>query len=100
MARWKSKRWLFRSLPRYEVPHGHVASYGKPRPTVAATGAMKRLIVASWRWVDDRLGVSALIGPRLEHLVPPDARWGDVFGRPNLLAFILQVVNCVALAFS
>ena len=61
---------------------------------------MKRLIVSSWRWLDDRLGISALIGPSLKHLVPHDARWWYVFGSATLLAFIVQVVTGVALAFS
>src|SRR5262245_32319029 len=61
---------------------------------------MKRLIIGAWRWLDDRLGISALIGPSMEHLVPRDARWWYVFGSATLLAFIIQVVTGVALAFS
>src|SRR5262249_36051739 len=40
------------------------------------------------------------IGPSLKHLVPHDARWWYVFGSATLLAFIVQVVTGVALAFS
>jgi ubiquinol-cytochrome c reductase cytochrome b subunit len=61
---------------------------------------MKRLIIGTWRWLDDRLGISALIGPSLKHLVPHDARWWYVFGSATMLAFIVQVVTGVALAFS
>jgi ubiquinol-cytochrome c reductase cytochrome b subunit len=61
---------------------------------------MKRIIVGTWRWLDDRLGISALIGPSLKHLVPHDARWWYVFGSATLIAFIVQVVTGVALAFS
>jgi ubiquinol-cytochrome c reductase cytochrome b subunit len=61
---------------------------------------MKRLIVGTWQWLDDRLGISALIGPSLKHLVPHDARWWYVFGSATLLAFVVQVVTGVALAFS
>ena len=61
---------------------------------------MKRLIIGSWLWLDDRLGISALIGPSLKHLVPHDARWWYVFGSATLVAFIVQVVTGVALAFS
>ena len=61
---------------------------------------MKRLVIGTWRWVDDRLGISDLIGPSLKHLVPHDARWWYVFGSATLLAFIVQVVTGVALAFS
>ncbi|PYL68146.1 MAG: cytochrome B6 [Verrucomicrobia bacterium] len=61
---------------------------------------MKRLIIGTWRWLDDRLGIWDLIGPSLKHLVPHDARWWYVFGSATLLAFVLQVVTGVALAFS
>jgi ubiquinol-cytochrome c reductase cytochrome b subunit len=61
---------------------------------------MKRIIVGTCRWLDDRLGISALIGPSLKHLVPHDARWWYVFGSATLIAFIVQVVTGVALAFS
>jgi len=61
---------------------------------------MKRFVVGVWRWVDDRLGISDLIAPSLKHLVPRDARWWYVFGSATLLAFIVQVVTGVALAFS
>jgi ubiquinol-cytochrome c reductase cytochrome b subunit len=61
---------------------------------------MKRLIIGTWRWLDDRLGISTLIGPSLKHLVPHDARWWYVFGSATLVAFIVQVVTGVALAFS
>src|SRR2546423_4925607 len=61
---------------------------------------MKRLITGTWRWIDDRLGISDLIGPSLKLLVPRDARWWYVFGSATLLAFIVQVVTGVALAFS
>src|SRR6201997_4959396 len=61
---------------------------------------MKRLVSGTWRWLDDRLGVSAVIGPKPKHLVPHDARWWYVFGSATLVAFIVQVVTGVALAFS
>jgi ubiquinol-cytochrome c reductase cytochrome b subunit len=61
---------------------------------------MKRFMIGAWRWLDDRLGISALVGPSLEHLVPHDARWWYVFGSATLLAFIVQVVTGVGLAFS
>jgi ubiquinol-cytochrome c reductase cytochrome b subunit len=61
---------------------------------------MKQRIVRIWEWVDDRLGLSALFGPALMHLVPRDAKWWYVFGSATLVAFIVQVVTGVALAFS
>ena len=56
--------------------------------------------MATWKWVDDRLGISDLLGPSLTHLVPHDATWWYVFGSATMLAFIVQVVSGVALAFS
>ncbi len=61
---------------------------------------IKRLILAVWEWIDDRLGISDLIGPSMSHLVPSDAKWWYVFGSATMLAFIVQVVTGVALAFS
>jgi ubiquinol-cytochrome c reductase cytochrome b subunit len=61
---------------------------------------LKRIFTGTWRWLDDRLGLSALIGPAVQHLVPPDAGWWYVFGSATLCAFVVQVVTGVALAFS
>ena len=61
---------------------------------------MKRLLFKLWRWFDDRLGISDLVGPSMMHLVPRDAGWWYVFGSATTLAFIVQVVTGVALAFS
>jgi ubiquinol-cytochrome c reductase cytochrome b subunit len=61
---------------------------------------LKRIFRGTWQWVDDRLGLSALIGPAARHLVPPDARWWYVFGSATLCAFLVQVVTGVALAFA
>ena len=60
----------------------------------------RRILIGAWRWLDDRLGISALIGPMARHLVPADARWWYVFGSATLCAFMVQVVTGVALAFS
>jgi ubiquinol-cytochrome c reductase cytochrome b subunit len=60
---------------------------------------MKNPVVAAWHWLDDRLGISDLIGPAMKHLVPHDAGWWYVFGSATLAAFIVQVATGVALAF-
>ncbi|HVU36248.1 MAG TPA: cytochrome b N-terminal domain-containing protein [Opitutaceae bacterium] len=61
---------------------------------------MKRICGGIWHWLDDRLGISDLLGPPLKHLVPREATWWYVFGSATLVAFIVQVVTGVALAFS
>ncbi|PTY04642.1 cytochrome B6 [Opitutaceae bacterium EW11] len=61
---------------------------------------MKRFFQNTWGWLDDRLGLSDMLGPSLKHLVPRDAKWWYVFGSATLVAFIVQVITGVALAFS
>jgi ubiquinol-cytochrome c reductase cytochrome b subunit len=61
---------------------------------------MKRALMAVWKWTDDRIGISELLGPSMNHLVPRDSKWWYVFGSATMLAFIVQVVTGVALAFS
>jgi ubiquinol-cytochrome c reductase cytochrome b subunit len=51
-----------------------------------------------WEWIDDRTGLSELIGPMAKHLVPPGARWWYVFGSATLFAFLVQVATGVGLA--
>ncbi|MHB8523664.1 MAG: cytochrome b N-terminal domain-containing protein [Limisphaerales bacterium] len=61
---------------------------------------MKRRLQAVGKWIEDRLGIVELIRPSMEHLVPRDAGWWYVFGSATMVAFIVQVVTGVALAFS
>lgn len=53
-----------------------------------------------WRWWDDRLGFSKTVKPIAEHPVPPNLNWWYVLGSATLIAFTVQVVTGVALAFS
>jgi ubiquinol-cytochrome c reductase cytochrome b subunit len=50
-------------------------------------------------WLDDRLGFSSSIKPIIEHPVPPTG-WDYTLGSATLIAFTVQVVTGVALAFS
>jgi ubiquinol-cytochrome c reductase cytochrome b subunit len=62
---------------------------------------MKRvttLLNQIWSVIDDRTGLSDMVGPLLDHLVPPGAKWSYVFGSATLFVFILQVVTGTALA--
>lgn len=59
-----------------------------------------RFIKSAWSWLDDRTGLSDLIGPQMKHLVPHDARWWYVFGSATMAAFAIQVFSGVALSFS
>ncbi|MCB0109665.1 MAG: cytochrome b N-terminal domain-containing protein, partial [Caldilineaceae bacterium] len=51
-----------------------------------------------WSVIDDRMGISALVGPILHHPVPPDAKWAYVFGSATLTAFLVQVITGIGLA--
>jgi ubiquinol-cytochrome c reductase cytochrome b subunit len=50
-------------------------------------------------WLDDRLGFSSTFKPLIEHPVPPTG-WDYTIGSAALIAFTVQVVTGVALAFS
>src|SRR6185436_4421016 len=50
-------------------------------------------------WLDDRLGLSASVKPLIEHPVPQTG-WDYTIGSATLIAFIVQVVTGVALAFT
>lgn len=53
-----------------------------------------------WRWLDARLGFTSAILPIIVHPVPKAINWWYVLGSATLVAFIVQVVTGVALAFS
>src|SRR3982075_4609822 len=60
---------------------------------------MKRLFMAVWLWLDDRIGATALPKP-MKHIARQDAKWWYVFGPATMICFIVQVASGVALAFS
>lgn len=53
----------------------------------------------AWNWLDNRLGFSQVILPIIEHPVPRSVDWWYVLGSATLVAFIVQVITGVALAF-
>jgi ubiquinol-cytochrome c reductase cytochrome b subunit len=59
-----------------------------------------RWLLWIWRWWDDRLGFSKSLKPIIEHPVPPNLNWWYVLGSATLIAFTVQIVTGVALAFS
>lgn len=59
---------------------------------------MSNLFKQLWRWIDDRTGLSATIGPLARHKVPPGSGWAYVFGSATLFCFLLQVFTGVGLA--
>ncbi|HTQ44094.1 MAG TPA: cytochrome b N-terminal domain-containing protein [Polyangiaceae bacterium] len=61
---------------------------------------LKGLLSKTWSVLDDRLGISAVVGPIMKHPVPRGARWWYVFGSATLFAFIVQIASGVTLAFS
>jgi ubiquinol-cytochrome c reductase cytochrome b subunit len=57
------------------------------------------MIRAITGWLDERLGLSETLKPLLDHPVPPTG-WDYTLGSATLVAFIVQVVTGVALAFT
>jgi ubiquinol-cytochrome c reductase cytochrome b subunit len=53
-----------------------------------------------WRWADDQLGFTEAILPIVQHPVPRGVNWWYVFGSATLVAFLVQVITGVALAFT
>ncbi|MGE5423989.1 MAG: cytochrome b N-terminal domain-containing protein [Syntrophothermus sp.] len=51
-----------------------------------------------WYWLDDRTGISEMISPLMDHLVPGNSRWLYVFGSATLFMFIVQVLTGVGLS--
>ena len=59
---------------------------------------MKRRLKKIWHWIDDRSGITELVKPLMNHLVPPGSKWSYVFGSATLFCFIIQLVTGVGLA--
>lgn len=59
-----------------------------------------RWLKFTWEWIDDRTGLTRMIGPMMQHLVPHDAKWWYVFGSATMCAFMIQVFTGAALAFA
>jgi ubiquinol-cytochrome c reductase cytochrome b subunit len=60
----------------------------------------KAVVLRLYRWLNDRIGIDDMLGPTVRHPVPPDVTWWYVFGSAALIAFVIQVVTGVALAFT
>jgi ubiquinol-cytochrome c reductase cytochrome b subunit len=58
-----------------------------------------KILKKIWYWIDDRTGISELVAPMMKHLVPPDSKWAYVLGSATLIAFIVQVITGIGLAF-
>jgi ubiquinol-cytochrome c reductase cytochrome b subunit len=59
-----------------------------------------RLVKRALGTLEDRTGLVQMMKPIMAHPVPRGARWWYVFGSATLLAFIVQVMTGVTLAFS
>jgi len=59
-----------------------------------------RFLKRTWLWFDDLTGLSAMLGPLLDHPVPKARKtaWFYVLGSATLIAFLIQVVTGTALA--
>ncbi len=52
------------------------------------------------RWLDHRLAFSRWMLPVIQHPVPRNVNWWYVLGSATLVAFVMQVITGVALAFT
>lgn len=57
-----------------------------------------RWLKKAGRWLNDRSGFTEMVGPLLNHPVPPGSQWAYVFGSATLFCFILQVATGIGLA--
>jgi ubiquinol-cytochrome c reductase cytochrome b subunit len=71
---------------------------GAPREQDDLLGNLPGPAGAIYRWLDDRLGIDAVIRPILVHPVPRSTNWFNVLGSATLTAFIFQLVTGVFLA--
>ncbi|HEY8684274.1 MAG TPA: cytochrome b N-terminal domain-containing protein [Chloroflexota bacterium] len=55
---------------------------------------------ATYRWLDERLGITGIIKATALHPVPRSVNWWYVFGSAVLTAFIIQLVTGIFLAFT
>src|SRR5260370_21317603 len=63
-------------------------------------GAIMRLIVSIWKWLDARLQLGSTIRETAEHPVPREtASWFYVFGSAAVVVFMLQIATGILLAF-
>jgi ubiquinol-cytochrome c reductase cytochrome b subunit len=62
--------------------------------------ALRGTALRLYRWLDDRIGITDAVGPLVRHPVPPNVNWWYVFGSAALIAFVIQVITGVALAFT
>jgi ubiquinol-cytochrome c reductase cytochrome b subunit len=63
-------------------------------------GRLSRAGHAMFNWVDQRVGISRDLWPIAAHPVPKTTNWWYVLGSATLIAFVMQVVTGVALAFT
>ncbi|HWV36829.1 MAG TPA: cytochrome b N-terminal domain-containing protein [Thermomicrobiales bacterium] len=89
-----------------EVPGGVIVGVEIPPeapPTVSEevhpSNAFTRAGLAAFDWLDFRLGIRSTFVPILVHK-SPKVNWWYVFGSATLIAFVMQVVTGVALAFT
>ncbi|HEU0163999.1 MAG TPA: cytochrome b N-terminal domain-containing protein, partial [Thermomicrobiales bacterium] len=83
------------SLPEGTI----VAESGDATAAAIVAPGKKSAMVSTADWFDDRLGVREWLWPIATHL-SPKVNWWYVFGSATLIAFVMQIVTGVALAFT
>lgn len=74
-----------------------------PEETLSARSStrnpLKRAGLVTFDWLDDRIGIRSIIWPLATHH-SPKVNWWYVLGSATLIAFAMQILTGVALAFS
>lgn len=62
--------------------------------------SLERFGLATYKWLDERLGIGGVLKATVFHPVPKSVNWWYVFGSAVLTAFMFQVVTGIFLAFT
>jgi ubiquinol-cytochrome c reductase cytochrome b subunit len=87
-----------------QTPPEHDEIVNQELAEIAATegpkGSVHRITMSVLNWIDVRSGVVKDIWPIVTHPVPKTTNWWYVLGSATLIAFVMQVITGVALAFT
>lgn len=75
-------------------------SPGRPQNEPGSVPGKENLVIKTYRWLDERLGIEGVVRATALHPVPRTVNWWYVFGSAALTAFMIQVITGTFLAFS
>jgi ubiquinol-cytochrome c reductase cytochrome b subunit len=78
----------------------HNAIAWKAQNEPGSVPGKENLVIKTYRWLDERLGIEGVVRATALHPVPRTVNWWYVFGSAALTAFMIQVITGTFLAFS